>query len=50
MRTRVYTGVQGYTQKLTSLHEYRIVPSKRPWALAAHARKIMGWHLHGGAL
>jgi hypothetical protein len=29
---------------------YRIVPSKRPWALVAHARKIMGGRLHGGAL
>ena len=29
---------------------YRIVPSKRPWALAAHARIIMGGRLHGGAL
>ena len=30
--------------------QYRIVPSKRPWALVAHARKIMGGRLHGGAL
>ncbi len=42
----------GSTTIVTCAHAcmYRIVPSKRPWALAAHARKIMGGRLLGGAL
>ena len=44
------TPLSGLLYAYNIKNTYRIVPSKRPWALAAHARKIMGGRLLGGAL
>ena len=43
----IYTTKLKLAKKLTTSGTYRIVPSKRPWVLAAQAPKIEGGQLHG---